>query len=66
MLPALAIFAPLLPGILASFAQLYTAIARAPETPQALRAHYERLGEELEALCILVEEAPEPPEGSGA
>jgi hypothetical protein len=62
----LALLLPLLPGLLDSITKIYQAAAGAPETPAALKAHYAQLAADLEAVNLLVQSAPEPPEGSGA
>lgn len=63
---ALALLLPLLPGLIDSAAKIYAAAAGAKETPAELRAHYAQLAADLEAVNLLVQAAPEPPEGSGA
>ena len=60
------ILLPMLPGLIESAATIYRLAAAAPETAIELKAHYARIAAELDALTILVLQAPEPPEGSGA
>lgn len=62
----LPILLPMLPGLIQSVTEIYKTAAGAPDTPAELRAHYAQLAADLEAINLLVQHAPEPPEGSGA
>ena len=57
---------PLIPGLLDSITKMYATMASKPETPTELKAHYAQIAADLDAVNQLVQNAPEPPEGSGA
>lgn len=54
------------PGLIELALKIYSTASRDPETAPEKRAHYDAIALSLDAVNILVQSAPLPPEGSGS